>query len=166
MVKKLCVILIVLALCANARAEEESVKVAKINFYEIQPLLIDLVLSRPENKDLKTKYQVYKEKERIQGEEWMKKSLAAQKTGELRIPMDATSEYDFEGYETQARVIDLARTELIRIIQEIFKDQYQLVIQGASTEDIIYTNISISDITPNVRQYLMRTKTSEGDKKE
>lgn len=165
MVKKLCVILIVLALCGNTWAEEESVKVAKLNFYEIQPLLIDLVLSRPENKDLKTKYQAHKEKERIRGEEWMKKSLQAHKTGELKIPMPAGA-YDFEGYETEKKVTDLAKAELIRIIQEIFKGQYQLIIQDPTHDVIIYTNIAISDITPNVRQYLMRTKTSEGDKKE
>ena len=56
-----------------------------------------------------------------------------------------------------SRGIDnLAKTELILIIEELYKDKYQVVIGKTYIDSVLYTTGPIPDITASIKQHLLK----------
>ncbi len=152
---KKIVLVILLILCVQnfCFAEKTSISVAKIQFREVEPLLLELVFSKPENKELKDSYQTYKELE----DSMMRKALEMQETGEFN-PMDFTETFSSSNMDEQKKIENLVKGELIVLIEKLFGKQYQVIISESYQDNILYTDIVIPDITANIRQYLLKLK--------
>jgi len=59
------------------------------------------------------------------------------------------------------KVDELAEAELIDIIERIFPNKYKLILRDSFGGGILYTSITIPDITQNVKQHLLKLKITE-----
>jgi hypothetical protein len=132
-----------LSLC---HAAESQVGIAKVDLRELEPLLLEVAFAKPENQDIRDRHAVSQERER------------AMLSGEVD-PMEAARGFGFDRMEMEQAVEDLARGELIVLIKEMFGDRYQLVVNDGYGGGILYTEVVIPDITPNIRQRLLKDRT-------
>jgi hypothetical protein len=134
-------------------ADDIPIRVAKIDFNEVEPLLLELIFSQPEHKELKKKYQSIKERrdsilEKMFDEKSPGKFISQEFTKDLGTDM-----------AIEHKVENLVKGRLICIIKELFADKYQLIINDQFSNTILYTKLEMPDVTANVKQYLLETKT-------
>lgn len=159
MYKKIIVfVLLVISVSSLCFAEETQVNIAKINFDKIEPLLLDLAFSNPENQELKEKHKTFKEAEN----NMMHKALEMHKTGNFDA-MEIAGDYTPNKVKEQQTIENLAKGELIVIIEKLYGKKYQLIINdsGVFKNQILYTNLIVSDITANIEQYLLKLKATK-----
>lgn len=159
---KTALYIIVICLSVSVATAEELASVAKVDFDVLQPLLLDVAFSRPQNKELKTQHLTSKKKH----DDMMKKIMEAQRVGkridpyEMAGAMGAPSEHD-----SKKQVENLARAELILIIEKLYKNKYQLVISKTYKDSILYATCPIPDITASIKQHLLKEKVTDKETK-
>jgi hypothetical protein len=128
---------------------EELASVAKVDFATLQPLLLDVAFSRPQNKDLQTQYLASKK----QFADMMKTFDRDDKNKMERM---AREELAMNKLMASRRVRNLTRAELILIIETLYKDIYQVVISKTFHDPVLYTTGPIPDITDSITQHLLK----------
>jgi hypothetical protein len=139
----------VVLLCAFSlcQADEPQIGIAKVDFRELEALLQEVAFAKPENHEIRDKYLASKERER------------AMLSGELDFE-EAARGFGLDRMDISNTVETLVLGELIFLIEDIFGDRYQLVVSDSYGRGIIYTEIAIPDITPNIRQRLLQDRTA------
>jgi hypothetical protein len=152
----------VICLFVSAATAQELTSVAKVDFDELESLLLEVAFSRPENKDLQTKYLASKKKKN----DMMKKILESQRKGKRIDPYKMAGAMGMpDQLNNKKKVENLARAELILIIEKLYKNKYQLVISKTYQDSILYTTGPITDITASIKQYLLKQKVIDKTKK-
>jgi hypothetical protein len=155
MKKLLC--LLVICLSASVAIADEFTSVAKVDFEEIEDLLLEVAFANPQNKEFQEKHLASKKKQA----DMVKKIMESQRDGKPINPYEmAGSMTDLDGAGGKS-IENLARAELILIIEKLYKDKYQLVISKTYQDPILYTTRPIPDITSNIKQYLLKKKATQ-----
>jgi len=169
MLKKLLVFVFCIGLVGNVWAEKDegNTDIAKINYNQIRTTLIDYALSKEENKALKQEYEAQMKKQATVTKEMIRQYAPSPETGKIEVDVNEMfGGKDYKGImEIQNTVDALSRTELANIIKGIFGDKYQVVIEERKYSDnLIYSDIVIPDITLDIQRYLLNLKIKEGSK--
>lgn len=143
-------LLVLLSMLSVCRAEEPAIRIAKVDMRELEPLLLEVAFMKPENHGLRDRYAVSQNRERaiMSGEVGVDESMGASM-------MDM--------FELKQKVEDLARGDLILLIEAVFGDRYQVVVNDSFGGGVLYTELAIPDITPNIRQELLKRRVAEPD---
>ena len=150
----LCSILI--CLFVSAATAQELASVAKVDLDTLEPLLLDVAFSRPRNKELKAQHFASKKKH----DDMMKKIMESQRKGKRIDPYEMAGAMDMQG-DGKKQIENLARAELILIIEELYENKYQLVISKTYKDSILYATGPIPDITASIKQHLLKQKVVE-----
>ncbi len=142
MIKNSIAIAVILCVFSVCQAGELGVGVAKVDMRELEPLLLEVAFAKPENQRLGDWYAELQEQER------------AMRSGEVDIE-EAARSFVFDRIDNERAVEDLARGELIVLIEDMFGDRYRLVVNDGYGGGILYTEVAIPDITPNIKQRLL-----------
>ena len=140
-----------------------TIQVAKVDFEKLRPLLRDMVFAKPKNAELREAYEAQQDKER-----GMLTSMMDQAKGGSFDPFKAASE-DFsagfmEKMEIDRKVEALSRAEFLTAVEEVYGDKYGLVIDDSAGDQILFTTLTIPDITPNLRNHLLKEAASDKGK--
>ena len=132
-------------------ASEQSIKVAQVDYSEIDDLLESIVLSRPEHKELAARLKTQKEKNDA-AQLKMQKALLS---GEKINPLEAASHISHGS--TDNKTIDQLCDKLaLEVIKKVATDKYQIVLNSSRyNSPVIYSQTSIEDITKLVKQELL-----------
>lgn len=153
--KKLIVLLVASMICMQAfSADDSTVKIAKVEFSKIRDLLMERVLKKSKDSELKKKYEEKQQKKKAQ----MKAIMAAHKKGNFN-PMDFAADFasDIAGGRNKD-VENLAKGELILIIEKIYPKQYKFIYNESYGDSVLFTELAIPDITDNIKQFLLKEK--------
>jgi len=168
---------ILMAIFVSVAGAEELVSVAKVDSPTLKLLLLEVAFARPENKDLQTQYLATKKKQ----DDLMKAYTESRREGqrvaphkmadaiELSVERDgkkkienlaraerARAEVRMNKLMESRRIESLARTELILVIKELYKDKYQVVISKTYKDPILYATSPVPDITASIKQHLVK----------
>ncbi len=138
------VLLFAFSLC---QAAEPQIRVAKVDLRELEPLLLEVAFASPENHAIRDRYTASQERER------------AMLAGELD-PEEAARGLGLGMWQDRDAIEELARGVLIVLIEELFEGRYQLVIDDSYDRGVLYTEVVIPDITPNIKQRLLKDRTA------
>lgn len=152
-----------LLMCTAITAE---VKIAQINLTEIEPLLRQLVLSRPENQTIKKQIEdLDREQDVLNGD------LAAQVNP--KEPVERDNPFAGPNAEQMKKITNLyseksrledslkqqIRAELIKVVRLIAADRYAFVLNSERLSDtMIIKSGELVDITLDVRDHLLLSK--------
>jgi hypothetical protein len=149
----LCSMLICLFVSAVAAGELASV--AKVDLDTLEPLLLEVAFARPQNKELKEEHLSSKKKH----DDMMKRIMESQRVGKRIDPYEMAGAMGApSAHDKKKQIENLARAELILIIEHLYKDKYQLVISKTYKDSILYATGPIPDITASVKQHLLKQK--------
>lgn len=129
-------------------AEEPDLRIAKVDMRALEPLLLEVAFARPANQEVRDRYAASQERER------------AFRAGEVDRA-EAAQQSMMDMFELRDTVQGLARGELILLIDAVFGDQYQIVVDDSHGDGVLFTEVAIPDITPNIRQHLLKRRTVE-----
>jgi hypothetical protein len=129
------------------RAEEPDIRIAKVDMRELEPLLLEVAFARPANHEVRDRYAASQERER---------AFLASKFD----PAEAARGFSMDKFELAPTIKALARGELILLIEAVFGDRYQVVVDDGFGDGVLYTDVVIPDITPNIRQELLKRRTA------
>ena len=138
-------------------AQDACNKIAKINYRDVERLLIDKVLLFPQNKELSDSFRKAEEANKASQDLMMQRMVKAQKDGKLTLDMNDVIKNDGQSdfYAIKSKVEQLAREEFEKIIATSFSDSYDIVIEDGWNKQILYTKCALSDITHQFRQGLI-----------
>ena len=155
MKKLLC--LLVIYVSASVAVADEFTSVAKVDFEEIKDLLLDVAFANPQNKEFQEKHLASQKKH----DDMMKKIMESQREGKRIDPYEMAGSMMIPNASGKDEIENLARAELILIIEKLYKDKYQLVISETYNDSILFTTSPIPDITSNIKQYLLKKKATQ-----
>ena len=141
-------VLILLSMLSVCRAEEAAIRIAKVDMRALEPLLLEVAFAKPENHDVRDRYAASQERER------------ALMSGEVKLD-EAMAASMSDMFELKQKVDDMARGELILLIEALFGGRYQVVVDDGFDKGVLYTEVAIPDITPNIRQELLKRRVAE-----
>ena len=140
---------VLIAIFVSVAGAEELASVAKVDFATLQPLLLEVAFARPQNKDLQTQYLASKKK-------FADMMKTFDRDDKNRMERMAREELAMNKLMASRRVKNLTRAELILIIEELYKDKYQVVISKTFNDPVLYTTGPIPDITDSIKQHLLK----------
>jgi hypothetical protein len=148
---RLVVFILFIAFSAQLQAAE--VKVAVINKYEIDDLLMTRVLAKPENAQAKAAIAATAAKAKeVQQEMGPKLQDPAQRDAAMK----ALGAVQQEKMETEKQVKLQVQGELIKVIKEATQGRYAVVFDADMIGDAIITkNVEMVDITQDVKEFLL-----------
>lgn len=138
-------VLVLLSMLSVCRADEPAIRIAKVDMRALEPLLLEVAFARPANQEVRDRYAASQERER------------AFRAGEVDRA-EAAHESMMDMFELRRTVEELARGELILLVEANFRDQYQVVVDDSLGGGVLYTDVAIPDITPNIRQELLKRR--------
>ncbi len=144
-------ILGLLLVVAVASAEDSSVAVAKVDYGQIEDLLVKVVLSADENAELRDRYEAKTKAAR----EAQEKIQAAIMKGESLNPEEAARSFlhdDGDEEEVEQR----CQKRLLEIIEKTFAGKYDLVFKEDYGSSLLYTKAAIDDVTMIIKQELLK----------
>ncbi len=132
---------------------DDSVKtsVAKIDYGEIDDLLVSVVLNSEGNEELKDRY-------------YTKKKAAKDAQEKLQADMMSGKGFDLKGASfgmmhndpDQKKVDQLCQKHLLEVIERVFKDKYDFVFKDDYRSSLLFSRIAIEDVTIIIRQELLK----------
>ncbi|MDP8214782.1 MAG: hypothetical protein RAO92_00080 [Candidatus Euphemobacter frigidus] len=149
-------IVLILALMlfpVTASADNGDSGIAKVKFRDLKELLLERVFALKGNEGLRKVYRDNQE----QKKKSQKKMMEAMKSGNWN-PMEYGDEAISGNREDEKKIEELAKAELIRIIEKLYPNKFKLVLDDMFSDNILYTSVLIPDITLNIRQYLIKAK--------
>lgn len=156
----LCMTLI--CLTVSTAAAQELASVAKVDFDALEPLLLEVAFSRPKNKNLQTEHFASKKKH----DDMMKKIMESQREGKRIDPYEMAGAMGMpDQLNSKKKIENLARAELILIIETLYENKYQLVISKSYNDSILYATSPIPDITASIKQHLLKQKVADKETK-
>ena len=152
-------IVLILALMlfpVTASADNGDSGIAKVKFRDLKELLLERVFALKGNEGLRKVYRDNQE----QKKKSQKKMMEAMKSGNWN-PMEYGDEAISGNREDEKKIEELAKAELIRIIEKLYPNKFMLIMNDTFGDNILYTSVLIPDITSNIRQYLLKAKVRE-----
>ncbi|MGJ8725636.1 MAG: hypothetical protein ACSHYB_13840 [Roseibacillus sp.] len=144
------VLVFLLALSAIATGDSEF-SVAKIDYKEIDDLLLKVVLEMDGNQELGERYEAKK----MKAKEVQAKMQAAIMNGEAVNAMEAAAGMMHDDADKE-KVEQLCQKYLLELIERVFKDKYEIVFKDDYRSSLLYARSSIDDITIVIKQELLR----------
>ncbi|MGJ8654919.1 MAG: hypothetical protein ACSHX6_00605 [Akkermansiaceae bacterium] len=133
-------------------AEESVVKIAKVDYSEVSDLLEEIVLARPENKELGERFLAQKKKS-DELQEMMQQAILK---GEKINPMEAASGMmDSRNSGDRKKIEMLCEKLVLEVIEKAFEDKYQIILKSGYRSSLLYTKVAIDDVTDLLRQELL-----------
>ena len=139
-------------------AEDKDSGIAKAKFSDLEEMLLERVFAKKGNEELKKRH--YENIERQKNvQEKIEKAMAS---GNFN-PMEYTTDMAGSRQDNDA-IENLAKAELILVIEKLYANRFKLILNETYSGSILYTSILIPDITPNIKQYLLKVKASANEK--
>jgi Skp family chaperone for outer membrane proteins len=141
----------------QAVAQESCGKLAKINYRNLESLLQEIVLSKPQHVELNDSFKKAEKENQSQQNFMMKRIMEAQSDGKVTLNMkdmlkdDGRSDF----FTVKTKVEELARDEFRKIIATSFSDSYDIIIEENWNKEILYSKCPIQDITAQIRQHIL-----------
>lgn len=134
------------SLCANANAQENQARLAKVDYMAIRELLQQVVLAQPENQELAQRYREY---------EAMMEDVKHKQTSQP--PKEWSPPRVFVANEAAGEVNLRCEALLKSLIEKNYGERYEAVLRAGDTSWLVlYTKASIDDITEGIRGELMK----------
>jgi len=140
-------------------AQELDSSTAKLNFRKLSELLLERVFAKKDNEEIEKRYQEFLERQKM----GIKKMQEAFASGNYN-PMEYTKTVLPGIMQDQKKIDNYAKAELLIVIEELYPNRFKLIINETYNEPILYTSFIIPDITPNIKQYLLKNKASSNVK--
>lgn len=151
-------LVVAISIC-NLNATDSKSKVAMVDLDQVKNLLLDRAFKRSGNADLKKKHEEIEKKQ----QEAQKKIQAATMSGKSFNPMDFAKDMMPTNMNERKKINTLIDEELIIVVNELFPKEYILIFKKSYGNNVLYTSIVISDITQNIKQYLILQKTKRNN---
>lgn len=150
--KKIITPILLLLAATFAYAEQSpSVSVAKVDYNEVDDLLVQVVLSKKGNEELRTRYNA-KEQATKEAQDRMQEKMMS---GEAFDPMEAAKSFMHDDADKK-KVEQLCEKYLLKLIEQTFDGRYELVFKDDYRSSLIYSRIAIDDVTVIVKQELLK----------
>jgi len=140
-------------------AEELDSSIAKLNFRKLSELLLERVFAKKGNEEIEKSYQEFLERQKM----GIKKMQEAVASGNYN-PMEYVKTVLPGVMKDQDEIDNYAKAELLLVIEELYPNRFKLIINGNYNDPILYTSLIIPDITPNIKQYLLKNMASSNVK--
>lgn len=145
-------ILFWLMILSVASAQDVKTTVAKVDYGEIEYLLLKVVLNSEGNEELSERFHAKKKA----AKEAQEKLQAAIMKGEGFNPMDAASSHLYDDVD-QKKVEQLCQKQLLEIIEQVFSGKYDIVFKDDYRSSLIYAKSAIDDVTIVIKQELLKS---------
>jgi len=132
-------IVLILALMlfpVTASADNGDSGIAKVKFRDLKELLLERVFALKGNEGLRKVYRDNQE----QKKKSQKKMMEAMKSGNWN-PMEYGDEAISGNREDEKKIEELAKAELIRIIEKLYPNKFKLVLDDMFSDNILYTSV-------------------------
>ena len=136
---------------AAASTENLNASVAKIDYNEIDDLLVQVVLKVEGNEELGERYFAKKQA----AKEIQEKMQAAMMRGEAVNPMDAGASMMHDDAD-QKRVDQLTQKYLLEVIERVFDGKYDIIFKDGFRSSLVYAKAPIDDVTIIIKQELLK----------
>jgi hypothetical protein len=144
-------ILICLMIISAAAAENPKVSVAKVDYNEIDDLLIEVVLRLDGNEELGERFQA----KELKAKEVQDKMQAAIMKGEPVNAMAAAAGMMHNDADKK-KVDQLCEKYLLEMIERVFEDKYEIIFKDDYRSSLLYTRAAIDDVTIIIKQELLK----------
>ncbi len=143
--------LVCLTMMSSATAENPKTAVAKIDYNEIDDLLVKVVLTMDGNEELGERYHAKKKA----ANDAQKKMQEAIMKGEPVNAMEAATGM-LHNDADQKRVEQLSQKFLLEIIERVFNGKYDIIFKDDYRSSLLYTKAAIDDVTIIIKQELLK----------
>ncbi|WP_018969370.1 hypothetical protein [Rubritalea marina] len=155
--KRILTSILLLFIVTFAPAEESArIAVAKVDFNEVDDLLVKVVLSKKGNNELRDRYYAKKRAEK-EAQNRMQEKIVR---GESFNPMEAAKSFMHDDTDKK-KVQQLCEKHLLELIEVIFDGRYDLVFKDDYRSSLIYSKITIDDVTVIIKQELLKALPQE-----
>ena len=144
-------ILICLMMLSAAAAENSKTSVAKVDYDEIEDLLIKVVLTMEGNEGLGERFNAKKKA----AKEAMDKMQAAIMAGESVNPMAAATGMMHNDAD-QKTVEQFCQKYLLEMIERVFAGKYEIIFKDDYRSSLLFTKVAIDDVTIIIKQELLK----------
>jgi len=117
----------------------------------------EIVLSDSKHSELKLNYEKYQKQQKAWQEKLMKRTMKAQKKGEMSIPFEEVAKQT-EKFEVDRKVRETVKDAFSKMVSNTFGKEYDLIIDEGLGQEIIFAKIPIPDLTAKFRQQLLELK--------
>jgi len=138
----------------SLNAEESKAKIAMVDLDQIKNLLLDRAFEKSGDTSLKERYEA---NEKRQEDAEMKIQKAAM-SGKGFNPMDFAKDMVPTNMNERKKISSMIDEELILVINELYPEEYTLILKKSYGNNVLYTSVVISDITQNIKQHLVIKK--------
>ena len=143
-------------LCVSiSKAETPKLSVASVNVMEIEEMLLSSLAKNDKYSQLikRFKEQINAENEKDRA---FDKAIANGKVDFSQMISERTQWQSERDGNLHKQVDNMLQSELILIIEQLFPDKYDLVLEESRfANNIIYNKLVIHDITTNIKQHLL-----------
>ena len=143
--------LICLMLLSVATAENSKAQVAKIDYQEIDDLLVQVVLNMEGNEELGERFVAKKQA----AKDIQEKMQAAMMRGEAVNPMEAVGGMMHDDAD-QKKVDQLCQKYLLETIERVLDSKYDVIFKDDYRSSLLYTRSAIDDVTIIIKQELLK----------
>ena len=144
-------ILIGLLVLSAGAAENSKATVAKVDYNEIDELLIKVVLAMDGNEELAERFNTKTKA----AKEAMDKMQAAIMKGAAVNPMEAASGMMHDDVDKK-KVEQLSQKYLLELIERKFEGKYEIIFKDDYRSSLLYTRAAIDDVTIVIKQELLK----------
>ncbi|MDQ8209334.1 hypothetical protein QEH52_17535 [Coraliomargarita sp. SDUM461003] len=144
-------LLICLLMLSSASAESTKASVAKVDYNEIDDLLVQVVLNMAGNEELGERFYAKKEAAKAAQE----KMQSAMMRGEAFDPRAAAAGMMHDDSD-QKKVDQLCQKHLLELIERVFEDRYEIIFKDEYRSSLLFTRGAIDDVTMTVKQELLK----------
>ncbi len=145
-VMKILFLLITLSLTAVHAAD-----IASVNFKAIKEDLREYYLAKPENAEIKAKFQTAVQEEKKQMEEMQKQFMEGRKSIDLKT---ASKMGGSERYKLERELDGSLKKELYLIVSQLGL-KYELIYDASDSESIIFAKSQVDDLTTTLKQAII-----------
>lgn len=127
----------------------EEISVAKVHFRKIVPHLREIVLEQPEHKEVAKRYKANEEEYNKLREAVQRAVLAGKKADTV-----ALSKLNITKSKDQQEINKLSEAFLLKLIEEKYKDKYDLILKADYEADVLHSKITVDDLTGAIEKEL------------
>ena len=129
--------------------------IASVNFKAIKDDLREYYFSKPENAEIKEKFQTAVQAEKKQMEEMQKKVLGGGKSIDLKDMKSLMPGIGTEGRYELERKLDVSLKKELYLIVSGLGLKYELIYDASNADTIIFAKSQVDDVTTAVRQAII-----------
>ena len=146
--KKLMILVSILILGLNSLGGE----IAKVDLEDLEQLIIAQSTTRKGNEKLLAMFLEHEAKQK----EYHAKLQKDVMSGNFDPMKMAKDSRPLNAMELKKKFEQAARAELILIVEELYPNKYDLILNESYRSNVLYTAEPLEDITQNIKQYLLK----------